>query len=134
MITPAPSNSFKLDLLTRAAEDEYRIALYASDADLSAETVAYTSEGEVQGLGYEPGGIRLKNVRAMMEDGIAFLAWDNPTWENIRVSARGALIYNASRDNRAVAVLDFGADISSNGPYTVILPEPRPDTALIRIV
>jgi len=44
------------------------------------------------------------------------------------------LIYNASKANRAIAVLDFGADIAStNGDFTITLPAATAADALLRI-
>jgi hypothetical protein len=45
------------------------------------------------------------------------------------------LIYNSSKANRAVAVLDFGADkTSTDGDFAVLLPTASATTAIIRIV
>ena len=50
------------------------------------------------------------------------------------ITARGALIYNSSKSNKAVAVLNFGADITSTaGTFTVNMPAVGDSTSLIRI-
>jgi VCBS repeat-containing protein len=50
------------------------------------------------------------------------------------ITARGALIYNSSKSNRAVAVLDFGADkISTTGTFTVQFPAADASNAIVRI-
>ena len=53
-------------------------------------------------------------------------------------SARGALIYNSSTTagsaNRAVAILDFGADkTSTSGDFTIQFPAADASNAIIRI-
>ena len=47
------------------------------------------------------------------------------------VTARCALIYNASKGNKAIAVLDFGSDKTSSD-FTVTMPSNTATTALIR--
>ena len=45
-----------------------------------------------------------------------------------------SLIYNSSKTNKAVYVLDFGSDISStNGAFTVTFPTPGATNGLIRL-
>ena len=63
--------------------------------------------------------------RVAQQDGeAAFLDWTtDPVWPDATITARGALIYNATQGNKAVGVLDFGQDISSfSAPFTVELP------------
>ena len=58
----------------------------------------------------------------------------DPSWANATITARGALIYNSSKTNKAVMVLDFGADKSnSEGTFTVRMPTPDAVSALIRL-
>ena len=58
----------------------------------------------------------------------------DPSWANATITARGALIYNSSKANKAVYVLDFGSDISStNGAFTVTFPTPDATNGLIRL-
>jgi hypothetical protein len=47
------------------------------------------------------------------------------------VTARCALIYNASKANRSIAVLDFGSDKTS-ASFTITMPQNTATTALIR--
>jgi len=105
---------------------EYRLALYGPDAALGEGTPGYTADGEVGGLGYDAGGQALTDrVAELMDDGNAFVAFGNPTWPTATISARGAMIYNASVAGQpALAILDFGETVTStNGPFTVSLPE-----------
>ena len=53
---------------------------------------------------------------------------------NVDITARGALIYNSSASNKAVAVLDFGEDkTATDGDFTVVMPAAGASTAIIRI-
>lgn len=128
--------SFKLEFLdgVHQAGDEYRIALYKSTAVLDADTAAYTTDEEASGPGYTAGGAVLQGRATVLDGDVAYLDFTDPLWPVATIVARGALIYNATRGNAAVAVLNFGGDVSSaNGPYTVILPAAGPGTALIRV-
>jgi hypothetical protein len=49
------------------------------------------------------------------------------------VTVRGALIYNATKDSKAVAVLDFGADKTAATQFTVTMPANTSTSALIRL-
>lgn len=136
-ITQAACNSFKRQLFQGLHQpgDEYRLALYTSDADLNADTATYTATGEVSGAGYVAGGVALQGYEPGYASNVAWIDWTtDPTWEESTITARGALIYNATRSNAAVAVLDFGEDVSStNDTFTVTLPAPGAATAIVRI-
>lgn len=47
-------------------------------------------------------------------------------------TARGSLIYNASKSNKAIAVLDFGSDKTATATFTVQMPANTAASALIR--
>lgn len=137
-ITAAFCNSFKLDLLAmtpHTAADVYKIALFTDAATLSKATTAYAATNEASGTGYTAGGATLAGLSATLDGDAAILDWTtDPTWAASSITARGALIYNSSRSNKAVAVLDFGANITStNGTFTVTLPAPAAATAVVRI-
>ena len=135
-ITTAIADSFKLEILQgiHAAADVYRIALYTSSATLGAATTAYSSSNEVSGSGYAAGGAVLAGYAAALSGGVAYLDFADPSWPDATINARGALIYNASKANRAVAAFDFGGDvISTAAAFTVELPAATSSTAVIRI-
>lgn len=135
-ITAAVCNSFKLEMLdgVHLAADVYKIALYTSTATLSKATTAYSATNEVTGPGYSAGGATLAGRASALDTDTATLDFTDPAWTSATITARGALIYNSSRSNKAVAVLDFGADITStNGTFTVQLPAPVAATATVRI-
>lgn len=139
-ITAAVCNSFKKELLdgsgTHLAADVYKMALYTSAATLSKSTTAYSATNEVGNSGtYAAGGLALTGFTASLDTDTAILDWStDPLWTGATITARGALIYNSSKSNKAVAVLDFGSDITStNGNFLVTLPAAAAATALVRI-
>lgn len=140
MIASGIALSFRLGLLKSLLLDQFRIALYTDAAQLSPASAGYTTAGEVpdstaQGLtGYHAGGMLLEGAVALMDGDVAILNWNDPVWPVSSITARGALIYNASKSNTAVAVLDMGrVYTSTNGPFTVHFPEPKAASALIRL-
>ena len=117
---------------TITSGDVFKIALYTSSANLSSATTAYTTSGESSGTGYTAGGATLTNLGTSLSGTTAYLSWDNYTWTSATISAAGALIYNSSRNNAAVAVLSFGATYSStNGNFTITFPANTSSTAVI---
>lgn len=136
-ITAAICNSFKQELLAmtpHTAADTYKIALFTSSATLSKATTAYSTTNEVSGTGYSAGGATLSGFSVSLDTDTAILDWTtDPTWASSTITARGALIYNSSRSNKAVAVLDFGSDITSTAAtFTVTLPAASAAAGLIR--
>ena len=112
--------------------DVLKMALYTAAADLSQATTAYTPTGEISGTGYISGGIPLTGVQVLLSGTTAYVTFDNPVWPNASFVCRGALIYNSSEANRAIAVLDFGADKTASGTFTVQLPAATAAAALLR--
>lgn len=139
-ITQAMCTSFKVQLLqgqhnfTNGTGDTYKIALYTSSATLSAATTAYTTSNEVTGTGYTAGGNTLTNVTPTSSGTTAYVDFSDTTWSSATITARGALIYNSSDSNKAVAVLDFGSDKTSTaGDFTIQFPSATSSTAILRI-
>ena len=112
--------------------DTLKIALYTAAADLGPSTTIYTATGEVSGTGYTATGNTLTNVQVLLSGTTAYVTFDNPTWANASFVCRGALIYNSTEANRAIAVLDFGADKTANGTFTIQLPAATAASALLR--
>ena len=112
--------------------DVLKMALYTAAADLSQATTAYTPTGEVSGTGYTAGGETITGAQVLLSGTTAYVTFDNPTWANASFVCRGALIYNTSKANRAIAVLDFGADKTASGTFTVQLPAATAAAALLR--
>ena len=137
MITAGLTNSFKEQLLLGVhdfATDTFLIALYTSSAILGPDTTVYTTSNEVTGTGYVAGGEELQNITVNLSMGIAYVSFDDPTWAGVTFATRGALIYNSSKANKSVGVLNFGVDQTMLGQsFTIQLPTNDPETALIRI-
>ena len=117
---------------TITSGDTFKIALYLSTASLDSSTTVYSSSNESSGPGYTAGGGTLTNLGTSLSGATAFLSWDNYTWTSATISAYGALIYNTSKNNAAVAVLSFGATYSStNGNFQITFPANTSSTAVI---
>lgn len=140
-ITAAVCNSFKLESLPTAAGvhlsgDVYKIALYSVAATINKSTTVYSATNEVPNSGtYAAGGQTLVGLTTALDTDTAMLDWTtDPQWTGATIAAEGALIYNSSKSNKAVAVLDFGGVITStNGTFTVQLPAAAAATATVRI-
>jgi anaerobic selenocysteine-containing dehydrogenase len=138
MILQSLCNVFKLNLLKGledfdpASSSNYKIALYDSFANLTADTTQYTTEHEVTGGGYTAGGQTLTKVAPSLSGSTAIVTFGNVTWNPATFSARCALIYN-STTNAAVAVLDFGATKTASGTFTITFPAANASSAIIRI-
>ena len=109
----------------------YKIALYTANADLSYETTAYTTVGEITGTGYTAGGKTLTVIPPATEDLTAYISFANVTWSPASFTTRGALIYN-STTGAAVAVLNFGADKTPTSTFTITFPTANAANAIIR--
>ena len=114
--------------------DTLKMALYTSAASLGADTTVYTTTEEVSGTGYTAGGVVLTGVQVLLSNTAysAYCTFDNPTWSGVSFVVRGALIYNASKSDKAIAVLDFGADKTAGPNFTIQLPVATATTALLR--
>tara|TARA_R100001369_G_scaffold83918_2_gene116511 strand:+ start:201 stop:635 length:435 start_codon:yes stop_codon:yes gene_type:complete len=141
-ISQAMTTSFKQQLLeaghnfktSGAGGNAFNIALYTSSATLDASTSAYTSSNEASGTGYVAKGKTLTNVTPTTGGTTAFVDFNNITWGSSTITARGALIFNTSKTDTSVAVLDFGSDKSStSGDFTIQFPTPDATNAIIRI-
>jgi len=139
-ITQATATSFKVELLqaihdfSLSGGDTFKIALYTSSATLDATTTVYSATNEVAGTGYVAGGNTLTTVDPTSSGTTAWTDFVDSTWSNSTITARGALIYNSSKANRAVAILDFGSDKASAATdFTVTFPTPDANNAIIRL-
>jgi hypothetical protein len=129
--------SCKAELLQAVHEldsDNLKIALYGESADIGPDTTEYTTTGEVVGTGYTAGGQELTNQTVMQSNGSAWVTWDNPSWPGASFYASGAMIYNATVDNKAIMILNFGtARLFTSTSNTVTFPASGSDTALMRL-
>lgn len=141
------ATSFKVDILNgvhafgtsvvraSTSADTFKIALYTSSATLDASTTAYSVTNEVSGTGYVSGGNTLVISQVPTSTGTtAFLDFADTTWAAATITANGALIYNSTQSNKAVAVLAFGGDKTSTaGDFTIQFPTADASSAIIRI-
>lgn len=145
-IAQTSTTSFKVELLQAVhnfgptSPDTFNIALYTGAANIDATTQAYTTLGEVVGTGYSAGGQALTIVVSpTAADNVlfvptAFTSFDTISWPNASFTARGALIYNTSKGNKSVAVLDFGADKTvADLTFTITFPTADANSAIVRI-
>jgi hypothetical protein len=140
-ITQSLATSFKVDLLTGTMNftagtgDTFKMALYTSSATLGPTTTAYSTTNEVSGTGYTAGGNTLVVSQSPTSGGTtAFISFTNTTWTSASFTCRGALIYNSTDSNKAVAIFDFGSDKTVvAGTFTVSFPVADSTNAVIRI-
>jgi hypothetical protein len=136
-ITTAICDSFKEDLVRgihNFTTDTFKLALYTNSATLNKNTVTYVTTGEVTGTGYTPGGVTVTNLTITNLSGTIIINFDNIVFTNATFTARGALLYNSSKSNKAVAVWDFGSDkIVNNSNFTIVVPPPSQSAAVLRI-
>ena len=112
--------------------DDYRIALYTAAAKIGPTTKAYTTEGEIKGMGYTAGGVALKGHRTGIIGKNAFITFDDVVLKSATFSAAGAMIYNASKGNAALIVLNIGSEKHVyNSTFELKFPKPTETSALI---
>ena len=136
-ISQALCSSFKQQILLGEHDldtDVIKLALYTSAATLSAATTAYSTSDEVVGTGYTAGGNTLTGASVSLSGTTAYVDFSDTTWSTATITARGALMYNSSKSNKAIAVLDFGSDKTSTaGDFTVQFPTNDASSAIVRI-
>jgi hypothetical protein len=139
-ITQAMATSFKVEILqgvhnfTNPGGNTFKIALYTSSATMGATTTNYSTANEVTGTGYTAGGNTLTSVTPISSGTTAFTDFADTTWTSATITANGALIYNSTASDKAVAVLAFGGDkTSTNGDFTIVFPTADASNAIIRI-
>ena len=148
-ITSAIANSFKQEILvgthnlTASSGNTFKLALIKANASQSgtynASTTNYSdvtgnSDELPNGSGYTTGGNTLTSVTPTLDSNTAVCDFANTSFSSATFTTRGCIIYNTSASNKAVMVLDFGADFSvSNGTFTIEFPAANASNAIIRI-
>ena len=130
------TTSFKEQILVGVHDldtDSLYISLYNALASLDETTTIYTSVNEITGTGYVAGGELLTNVTVKSFDGVAYVNFDNPQWSPASFTARGALVYNSTKGNKSIAVLDFGSDKTTVIQFVITLPPDEASSAVIRL-
>ncbi|MCE7697876.1 MAG: hypothetical protein K8E24_003230 [Methanobacterium paludis] len=84
------SDTLKVALFTSSIDPETNRDVYEKYADISAN--------EVVGTGYTAGGVTLTNVNLAIDttNHIVKLTADDPAWESSTITAKYAVIYDAS--------------------------------------
>ena len=148
-IAQAMCTSFKKELLEgvhnfkNSGGDTFKLALFAegsggkssTTATLGAATTALVTTGEVATSGsYSTGGGTLTRVDPTTSGTTAFTDFADLSFTTATITAMGALIYNSSDSNKAVAVLDFTSNKTSTaGTFTIQFPIADASNAIIRI-
>lgn len=137
MITQSMASSFKQEILLGVHDldtDVIKIALYTSSATLGPSTTAYSTSNEVVGTGYTAGGNTLTGAAVTLDGTTAVVDFNDTSWSSATITARGALIYNSSKSDKAIASLDFGGDkTSTNGTFTITFPAATAGSAIIQV-
>jgi len=135
MILQTQTTSFKAELyrgIHDLTTDVIKIALYTAAADLNENTTVYVTSGEIAATGtYSLGGSQLTPITVNSSGYTAYVGFPNISWSGT-ITARCALIYNASKGNKSIAVLDFGSDKTMSPTFTITMPVNGATTALIR--
>lgn len=140
MIIQCVTNSFRSEMLQGIhdlATDTLKLALYTGSANLYPTTTAYSTTEEVVASGYTAGGIVLTGVTistgtaSTTDPAVVYVSFNNAVW-TAALTARGGLIYNTSKANRSIAILDFGSDKTSTTTFTVQMPANTASSALLR--
>jgi hypothetical protein len=142
-ITSAICTSFKQELLvgthnfTATTGNTFKIALFTSSATLGASTTAFATTNEItnsSGTAYTSGGATLTNITPTTDSTTAVCDFTDVSFTSASFTANGALIYNSSASNKAVAVIAFGGDKTvSSGTFTIQFPAANATDAIIRL-
>ena len=148
-ITSAICTSFKKELLeglmdfNSTSGSTFKIALIKANASQSGTYgAATTNYSDVTGNsdelpatgGYTTGGNTLTNIDPTTSGTTAFVDFADTTWTSATFTTRGCIIYNTSQSNKAVMVIDFGADFSvSGGTFQIQFPTANASDAILRI-
>ena len=142
-ITSAICTSFKQEILvgthnfTATTGNTFKIALYTSSATLGASTTAYSTSNEItnsSGTAYTAGGATLTSVTPTTDSTTAVCDFADVSFSSASFTANGALIYNDTQSDKAVAVIAFGGDKTvTSGTFTIQFPTADATNAIIRI-
>ena len=142
-ITSAVCTSFKVELLkgthnfTATTGNTFKIALFTSSATLGASTTAFSTSNEItnsSGTAYTSGGATLTSVTPVADSTTAVCDFNDVSFSSASFTANGALIYNDTQSDKAVAVKAFGGDKTvSSGTFTIQFPAADATNAIIRL-
>lgn len=135
MITTGLCDSYKLELLKGIHDfrtDVIKVALYTALADLRPEaTTAYSTSNEATGTNWSAGGniIAVSSGYPKIDTPTrrAVIKFDDLIVNNVTVTFRALLIYNASKASRAILIIDRGVDVVvTSGPLKFRVPSANP--------
>ena len=142
-VTTAMTTSFKQELLQGLHDLDghtLKLALIKSgeSGTFGAASTNFSnitdSSDEASGTGYSSGGATLGSVAITTSGTTAFVDFADVSFSNSTISASGAMIYNTSASNRAIAVISFGGTVASTaGTFTVTMPAADASNAIIRL-
>ena len=142
-VTTAMCTSFKSELLGGTHDldtNTIKLALIKSgeSGTYGAATTNYSdvtgNSDEASGTNYSTGGNTLGSATISTDGTTAILDFADTTFSNATVSASGAIIYNSSQSNKAIAIISFGGTVASTaGDFTVSFPAADASNAIIRI-
>ena len=142
-ITTAMCNSFKQELLGGVHDldtDSLKIALIKASptGTYDATTTNYSdvtgNSDEATGTNYTAGGQVLDSPVITLTSGTAYVDFADEVFSNLTISADGAILYNSSQLNKAIAVFDFGGTVTAtSGDFTIVFPTNDQNNAVIRI-
>jgi hypothetical protein len=113
--------------------DTFKLMLTTSAYTPNQDTHDFRDDvtNEVTGTGYTAGGVTLTGVTVSYDAATnqVRISWNDPTWPNSTISARGAVIYKsrggAASADELLAYAINDADVSSSGAtFTVDLSSP----------
>ena len=157
-------NSFKVEILQGGHNfndssgaptgNAFKLALFSSNsASLSKTTTVYTApssanavptntlevsqsqtDGGASNTGYTAGGNSLTSTTPALSGDTACCKFADTSFTSATFTARGCLIYNSSASNKAVCVVNFGADKTvTSGTFTVQFPAQTAGNAIVQI-
>lgn len=142
-ITTAMCNSFKQELLGGVHDldtHSLKLALIkpSPTGNFNKSTTNYSeltgSSDEATGTNYSAGGQVLDSPVISLSGDTAIVDFADEVFSNLTITAAGALLYNSSASNKAIAVFSFGSNVASTaGDFTVIFPTADASNAVIRI-
>ena len=142
-ITTAMCSSFKQELLGGVHDLDthtLKVALIKSSMSgtYGAATANYSdvtgNSDEATGTNYSAGGQNLDGAAITLSGTTAIVDFTDEVFSNLTLTARGCIIYNSSASNKAIAVFDFGGNVSAtSGDFTIVFPTADASNAVIRI-
>lgn len=142
-ITSAVANSFKTEVLEGIHDlttDVIKLALIKSTPsgtfgkDTTNLSDVTGNADEATGTGYTAGGNTLANASVTLDVDTAIVDFDDTVFTSSTISADGAIIYNSSKANRAIAIINFGGTVTSTaGDFSIEFPVAAAATSIITL-